>query len=195
MKRRRLNAGEAIWLLAAILLFVFMFVDWYGFEVVGLAEGVSFAPENGIGGNAWQTLDVVSIVLALTVLVAVGAALLRPFDSKWEPVVPLSAAVAVLGGLSTLLIGFRIVDPPDLGTFGNAPVDATRQLGAFLGFTAAAGIAYGGYRAMGERGTSFAAVADGLSSERPRPGPKRAPKQSPRPEKSASRKRRSSSSD
>lgn len=95
----------------------------------------------------------------------VGAALLRLRDSKWEPAIPLSAAIAVLGGLSLLLIGFRIVDPPDFGTLGGVTVEATRDLGAFLGFLAAAGIAYGGYRAMGERGTSFAMIAEGLSAK------------------------------
>jgi hypothetical protein len=189
VRRRRLRAGETIWLLAAVLLFVFMFFSWFGSEVSGQAGEIQLGGGSGAGGSAWQTLEGISLVLMLTVVVAVGAALLRLSGSRWELAIPPSAAVAVLGGLSTLLIGFRIVFPPDFGTLGGIGVEATLKLGIFLGLAAAFGIAYGGYRAMGEGSTSFAEVADALSSERRRPGPKRAPKKSPRREQSASRKR------
>ncbi|MGV1047395.1 MAG: hypothetical protein ACOYD4_02565 [Solirubrobacterales bacterium] len=196
MKRGGLKSGEAIFLLAAILLFAAMFVSWYGSEVSGQAREIKLGGGAGQGGSAWQTLDLVSLVLMLTVVVAVGAALLRLFDSKWEPAIPPSAAVAVLGGLSTLLVLFRIVVPPDFGSLGGVAVNAEVELGAFLGLLCAAGVAYGGYRAMGQRGTSFERVAEGLSKERPRPGPTRpAAKAPPRPSRSASRRRRSSSSD
>jgi amino acid transporter len=169
VKRRRLKAGEAIWLLSAVGLFVFMFFSWFGSELSGQAEQVAFFGEGG-GGNAWQTLEGISFALMLTVAVAVGAALMRIFGSNWEPAIPPSAAVAVLGGISTLLIVLRILFPPDLGDLGGVSINATRHLGVFLGFAAAAGIAYGGYRAMGERGTSFAKVADSLSGRRDKQG-------------------------
>jgi hypothetical protein len=84
-------------------------------------------------------------------------------DSQWTPAIPPSAAVSVLGGLSFLLILLRILFPPDFGTLGGIAVNATPELGIFLGLAAAAGISYGGYRAMGLRGTSFAKVADALA--------------------------------
>jgi hypothetical protein len=152
-----------LFVVSALALFVVMFFTWYGSEVSGQAGKI----ELGVGGSAWQTLDVISFVLMLTVAVAVGAGLLRVLDSSWEPAVPPSAAVAVLGGLSFLLILFRILDPPDFGTLGGVTVNATPKLGAFLGLAAAAGVACGGYRAMGERGTSFAGIADRLSAKRP----------------------------
>ena len=99
----------------------------------------------------------------LTVVTAVGAVLVRLIDSSWEPAIPPSAVVAVLGGLSTLLVLFRIVVPPDFGDLGGVPLNAIPKLGVFLGLAAAAAVAYGGYRAMGERGTSFERIADALS--------------------------------
>jgi hypothetical protein len=105
-------------------------------------------------------------VLLLAVVVALATAVLRLVGSKWRPAVPLNAVVAVLGGLSALLILIRIVFPPDLGGVGGIHLDATLSLGAFLGLLAACGVAYGGYRAMGEEGSSFAAVADGLADKR-----------------------------
>ena len=158
----RLRTGERVFLVAALALFGFMFVGWYGAEVSGQVRNISF----GAGGNAWQTLELVSLILMLTVVVALGAAGLRLAGSKWDPEIPANAAVAVLGGLSTLLVALRIVFPPDLGTLSGIAVEATLKLGAFLGLIAAAGVAYGGYRAMREEGSSFARVANRLASPR-----------------------------
>jgi hypothetical protein len=195
VKRGRLKVGEAISLLAAVLLFAFMFLAWYGSEVSGQAGAIQLGGGAGAGGTAWQSLDVISFVLVLTVVVAVAAALLRLAGSTWEPAIPPSAVVAVLGGLSTLLVLFRIVVPPDFGTLGGVTVNATLKLGVFLGLAAAAGVAYGGYRAMGERGSSFAQIADGLAVKRPAKQTGSKPKRSPRSALPASRKRSRSSSD
>ncbi|HWW67285.1 MAG TPA: hypothetical protein VNY83_04820, partial [Solirubrobacterales bacterium] len=77
--------------------------------------------------------------------------------------ISMNAVVAVLGGLSVLLILFRIVDPPSFGSFGGVSVEGTVEIGIFLGLIAAAGIAYGGYLAMKEEGASFGDTADRLS--------------------------------
>jgi hypothetical protein len=167
MKPSRLRAGEAIALISALALFVLMFLDWFGAELSGQAKALSLPAGAAAGGSAWQTLEVISIVLMLTIASTIGAVALRLLDSQWEPAIPPVVAVAVLGGLSTLLIGFRIVYPPDLGALGGVSMVATRELGVFLGLAAAAGIAYGSFRAMGERGTSFAKVADRLSAKPP----------------------------
>jgi hypothetical protein len=173
-----------------------LFFNWYGAEVSGQAREIKLGGgASAAGGNAWQTLEVGSVLFALVALAAIGAAALRLSRAKWSPEVPPSAVVAVGGGLATLAALFRILAPPDLGDLGGIPLNASVQLGAYLGLVASAGIAYGGYRAMGERGTSFARVADGLASERRRRPKKTAPKRPPRSAKSASRKRSPSSSD
>jgi hypothetical protein len=195
VKRGRLKAGEAIFLLAAVLLFAFMFLGWYGSEVSGQAGEIRLGGGAGAGGSAWQALDVIPLVLMLTVVAAIGAALLRLSGSRWEPAIPPSVAVAVLAGLSTLLVLFRIIVPPDFGTLGGVTVNATLRLGVFLGLAAAAGVAYGGYRAMGERGTSFARVADELSVKRPATQAGSKSERPPRSGKFASRRRSPSSSD
>jgi hypothetical protein len=164
MKLDRLNRGEAIGLVSALALFVLMFFGWYGSEVSGQVENLAYVAASS-AGSTWQSLGLISLVLALTIVVAVVAAALRAVGSTWQPAIPPSAAVAVLGGVSTLLIVFRILVPPGLGTVGGITIRATLELGAFLGLVAAAGIAYGGYRGMGERGTSFAKIADGLSAK------------------------------
>jgi hypothetical protein len=173
----RLNTGEKIAGISAILLFIFMFFDWFGVEVSGAGAFGGTVP--GAGGSAWDALEFIPIVLIVTIVVALISVGLRFSDSEYEPPVSLNVAVAVLGGLSTLLVLFRIIDPPSFGSFGGVSVDATVDFGIFLGLIAAAGIAYGGYRGMQEEGSSFSGTADRLSSSGPSAGPP--PPQAPPP--------------
>jgi hypothetical protein len=158
----RLNTGEKIAAVSAILLFVFMFFDWFGVEVSGVGGFSGSVP--GAGGSAWDALDFIPIVLLVTIAAAIGVAALRLTDSAFEPPVPANTAVTVLGAISVLLILFRIVDPPSFGSYGGVSVDATLDFGIFLGLISAAGIAFGGYSAMREEGITFGDTADHLSS-------------------------------
>jgi hypothetical protein len=160
MELDRLSTGEKISAVSAVLLFVFMFFDWFGAEV----ESVSgFSGSLPGGGSAWDALDVIPIFLMATIVVAIGVAVIRLTDADVEPPFSLNTIVAVLGALSVLLILYRIIDPPGGGDFGGVTVDITLKLGIFLGLLAAAGIAYGGYSAMREEGATFADAADRLS--------------------------------
>ena len=162
MKLERLNRGEATAMVASIALFVLMFLGWYGTEISGQVGRISYG---GLGEptTAWDSLGWVAAVLALTIAAGVGAAVLRLRGSRMRPAIPANAVVAVLGGLSTILVLYRILNPPDFGAIGGVTVEPTPRLPAYLGLVAAAGIAYGGYRAMGQRGSSFAQIADALA--------------------------------
>lgn len=161
MEADKLSTGEKVSAVSAILLFIFMFFDWFGVEISGVT-GFS-GDVSGSGGSAWDALDVIPIFLMLAIVVAVGVAVVRLTDADLEPPISLNAIVAALGGLAVLLILFRILFPPDFGSFGGVTVDATLKFGIFLGLIAAAGIAYGGYSAMREEGMTFGDTADRLS--------------------------------
>jgi uncharacterized membrane protein YhaH (DUF805 family) len=161
MEASKLSTGEKVAAVSAVLLFIFMFFDWFGVEVSGAGGFSGSVP--GAGGSAWDALNFIPIVLLIAIVAAVGVAVLRLTDSAWEPPVSMNAVVAALGGLSVLLILFRIIDPPSFGSFGGVSVDGTVEFGIFLGLIAAVGIAYGGYLAMKEEGTSFGDTADRLS--------------------------------
>jgi hypothetical protein len=175
----KLNTGEKIAGVSAVLLFIFMFFDWFGVEISGEGGTVSFG--SGAGGSAWDALDFIPIVLMIAIVAALINVALRLSDSEYEPPVSMNVAVAVLGGISTLLVLFRIVDPPGFGTFGGVSVDATLEFGIFLGLIAAAGIAYGGYRGMQEEGTTFSGTADKLSGGGPGSNPPPPPTSTPPP--------------
>jgi hypothetical protein len=159
----RLSTGEKIAGVSAILLFVFMFFDWFGVEVSGVSGFSGSLPD--ASGNAWDWLDFIPIVLVITVIAALAMAALRLADSVAEPIVPMSVLVTVLGGISVLLILYRIIDPPGGGETLGVEVDVTRKLGVFLGLIAAGLVTYGGYRTMQEEGTTFGDAADRLGGD------------------------------
>jgi hypothetical protein len=175
----KLSPGEKIAGGSAIALFIFMFINWFGAEVSGVS-GFS-GSVSGEAGNAWDTLDFIPIVLLVTVIAALVMAGLRLADSAYEPPVPMSTLVTVLGVISVLLILFRIVDPPTFASFGGVSVDATLSVGIFLGLIAAGGIAYGGYSTMREEGITFGDTADRLSSGGSTPPPPPPSSQTPPP--------------
>lgn len=155
----RLSTGEKIAGGSAVLLFIFMFFDWFS---------VSFSSGNGLvnvsaGGNAWEVFSTIDVILLIVVLVALAVAVIRISDAIVEPSFSLNSVVAILGGIAVLLILYRIIDPPiDTGDFPG--VDVSRSIGVFLGLIAAGGITYGGYRAMQEEGTSFGEIGDQFSN-------------------------------
>lgn len=157
----KLSPGEKIAGGSAILLFIFMFFDWFGVEVSGVPGFSGTAP--GVGGSAWDTLDFIPIILMITIVAALVMVGLRLVDSVAEPVVPMSTVVTALGVIAVLLVLFRIVDPPSLGSLGGVSYEATLEIGVFLGLIAAGGIAYGGYSTMKEEGITFGDAADRLS--------------------------------
>lgn len=151
----RLSNGERISGGSAILLFVFMFFQWYGLEVAERPNLLFDLRLFEDGGNAWQTLEVTSIILALVITLTVGAAVRRLIGRDWEPRVSPGVVVFVLGVLAAGLILIRIVSRPDLGgVVDGFTFDVTLKAGIFLSLAAACAIAYGGGRAMQE-GVSF----------------------------------------
>jgi hypothetical protein len=151
MNLGRLSKGEGIAGLSAILLFVSLFLDWYRFEQGGnlLVLVELFV----MSGSAWETLGAIPFVLALTIAATVGVCLLAVGGSRWDPAVPPSAWVAVLGAISFVLILYRIVIPPGLEEISpGIPFYARPELGIYLALLAALGIAFGGCLAMWEEG-------------------------------------------
>jgi hypothetical protein len=165
MDLNKLNSGEKIAGVSSILLFIFMFFDWFYAEVTiggsGASEGVT----------AWDALDWIPIWLVITILAALIVVGLRLSDSSYEPPVSGNAIVAILGGVSFLLILYRIIDPP--GGSASAPgisFDVGPEFWIFVALVCAAGIAYGGYKAMQDEGATFGDLGDRFSSGGPSGG-------------------------
>jgi hypothetical protein len=162
----RLRRGELIAGASGLALFIIMFLNWFGGdEETGLSEEeagdlLEQQPdllEEAAGGaasasfNAWEIFDFIDIILLVTIIVAVGLAVATAFARTVSLPVAASAVTAGLGILATILVIYRLIDPP----FG-----LDREFGAFLGLIAAAGVAIGGWLSMQEEGTTFAGAAD-----------------------------------
>jgi hypothetical protein len=165
----RLRRGEQIAGISGIVLLLVMFIfDWFTYELSGgvAALGGLDASE---GGNAWRTMEIIRFILLITALCGIALAAVTASESNVSMPVALSAITAGLGILAVVLVLFRIISPPDGGA-GDL-VDVGRSIGVFLGLIASAGVAYGGFLAMQEEGTSFGAQADRLGDRGDNPPP------------------------
>ncbi len=169
----RLTQGEKIAGVSGIALILIMFIfKWFGLEFSGSVEGFAFSA--GGSENAWGSYGFIDIVLFITVAAAIGLALISASQTEVGLPVAASAIVAGLGILSVVLIIFSIINPPDFGEdLSGTGIDQTRKIGVWLGLIAAVGVAYGGWRAMQEEGTSFGEEADRFRG--PDEGPGAAP--------------------
>ena len=92
-----------------MILFTWFSVD-FGSDNLGLTGGID------TGANAWQAFGFIDIVLFVTILVAIGGAVIAANATSVNTPVAISAITCGLGILSVLLILFRIVDPPGPAT-------------------------------------------------------------------------------
>jgi hypothetical protein len=165
-----LRTGERIAGIAGVALLIIMFLNWWGAPEIEI-EGLGTVGGTGTA-NAWEAADVLDILWALAAISGIALALMAATSSQVNMPVAMSAITAGLGGLATLFILYRIIDPP---------FDADREYGVFLGLVAAAGITYGGWVAMQEEGTTFSAQADRLTDRDDAPPPPPPPPAAPPP--------------
>src|SRR4051812_32246822 len=110
MDVNRLNQGEKFAGISAVLLLLDMFI----FKWFGLKASVGFAGVSAEGSrNAWGSFGFIDIILFITILAALALVYIKASDSHFDLPVALSVVVTVLGGLSVLLILFRLISPPD----------------------------------------------------------------------------------
>lgn len=110
---RKIDLGEALAALGALLLVIALFLNWFG---------------DASGWEAFESLDLVLLLLALTALAAVVGA----FD--WLG----ARLLAPLGALLLLIVVVQIVEPPP------AVGDLDVETGAWLALAGAALVALGG---------------------------------------------------
>lgn len=146
MRPRRLEHGDLVATLAALALLVVSFLPWTGGidEVptpIGTVDVASLLDDAGIDvtANAWEAFTWIDLVLGATVIVALAGGVARALG--WEPKRRrrVGRLIAGLGIASTLLVLYRVIDPPG---------ESSREVGLFLGFVAAAAVAYGGVRVV-----------------------------------------------
>ena len=158
MRPGKPSNGELIAGVSAILLYVSTTYDWFGTKLSSESGLNLFSDDR----SAWDTLDFIPSILLLAIFVALVTVMVRLVHPDQLKLLRVDAAVAILGTVSTLLILFRIVDPPSFGRvgttvgccFGTYSVEATTHTAIFVALAAAAGIALGGGLAVREERNS-----------------------------------------
>jgi hypothetical protein len=142
----RLSTGELIAAVAGGVLIIVLFLPWYGVDL----EVAGFSASESV--NAWEAMSFIDILLFLVGLVAVGVPLAR-MAGVLPAELPGALLLLAAGALGLLLVLFRLIDipAPDVPAVAEDAVDFGRKIGPFLAVLAAAGIAYGGWRANAER--------------------------------------------
>ena len=152
----RLRTGELIAGICGVLLLIVMFFSWYG--IGGAAGSILSAADVDTTVNAWKAFDFIDLVLFVTAIVAIGAAVLAASGRSVALPVAASVVVTILGITVALLVLYRIINQPG----PNDVVDV--KFGAYLGFLVCVGIAVGGFMAMADEGTSLGDAARGATS-------------------------------
>jgi uncharacterized membrane protein len=150
MEWGRLNNGERISGISAILLFALMFFHWYGVKAVNTSNLLFAIQAVGSGKSAWEALDYTPLVLLIAIIATLAAAATRFTSAVPRPAFLLNAVVMILGIASTLLILYRIADPPVFSVETTITIEGAAQLPIYFALFAAAGIACGGCLAMRE---------------------------------------------
>ena len=147
----KLRTGELIAGACGVLLLIVMFFSWYG--IGGAAGSILSAADVDTTVNAWKAFDFIDLLLFVTAIVAIGAAVLAASGRSVALPVAASVVVTVLGIAVALLVLYRIVNQPG----PNDVVDV--KFGAYLGFLVCLGIAVGGFLSMADEGTSLGDAA------------------------------------
>lgn len=171
MDLQRLRTGELISGAAGVMLAVTMFVPWYG--GAGTAVPTPLGPLTW--QNAWQAFSVVDLLLFVTIVAAIGAAVLAGTQTSVALPVAASVVVTALGIVAMVTVLYRLVDEPGVDPY------KTIELGAYGGLVLCAAIAVGGWLSMRDEGTSISKAVSELERRwatedvpvepPPRPGP------------------------
>jgi len=159
MDLSKLRRGELIAGVGGIVLLLALFIfDWYGVDV-----NVT-TPFGDVGGGAdfgaWDgqgfTGTIANLVILAAAIAAVGLAVLTATARTVALPVAASALTAGLGIAAVVMVLLRMVFQPGQDEF----IDL--RFGIWLALISSAVIAYGGWEAMREEGTSFEEARDQL---------------------------------
>jgi hypothetical protein len=139
MDPSNLRQGEKIAVGAAVVLFIDMFLSWYG---VNFGDSIANQLVKASGADttvtAWQAFDWVDILLVLAIGGTIAIALTQSGSG--------GMTIAGIGAVATFFVAYRILNQPG----PNDVVDV--KFGAWLGLLLCIAIMVGGYRASQEEG-------------------------------------------
>ena len=172
MDLSRIRRGELIAAVGGIvLLIVLLFVNWYsaGAEVSTPLGSVRVEGDFGAWDGQGFLGTIANLIILAAAIAAVGLAILTATSRTVALPVAASALTAGLGIAAVVMVALRMLFQPG----PNDLIDL--KFGIWLALISAAVVAYGGWEAMKEEGTTFDEARDQLQSRyggsAPRSGP------------------------
>lgn len=131
MEPRRLSRGDWIAAIGGVVMLVALFLPWYS------AGGQSV--------TAWEAMALDDVILAITALLAITAAIIVGIPRLMSVSVATTSLAILPAVVGLVLTIYRLVSP--------APeIDVSLDVGAWLGLAAAAAIAYGAWTGANDEG-------------------------------------------
>lgn len=125
--------GQVIVALSAVLLFIFMWLPWFGTLHRETETGFPL-PARDVTINAWQSFALIDLLLGAVIVVAAGAAALVQMGRARRRQELLALLTLLAGLFASALVLYRVIEP--LTT-------TSRRYGLYLGLAAAVGILVG----------------------------------------------------
>jgi hypothetical protein len=144
----RLRTGEKIAGVAAVLLFIDMFLKWYGVKGVDITI------------SAWKVFSYTDLLMLLLILAALALVFVRGTARTVQLPASLPLIVAGIGALTAIVVLLRIFDQPGPNEL------VTVRLFAYIGFLLVLAITYGAIQAGGGVDT-MRAEAEALTPNAP----------------------------
>jgi hypothetical protein len=150
---RRIGIGEFAGFAGALVLFVALFLPWFGTSCSSPGHPHGCNPNSTLHGqvgtfNAWQTFAKLDVLLALACIAPFVLAwiVIRGHELTWRP----GEVTMIVGMTAAVLI---LLNGVVLGKPGTDPVGISLQVGWFVGLLGALGILAGGIlrQAVGAR--------------------------------------------
>jgi hypothetical protein len=154
----RLRGGELLAGAGGALLFVTLFLPWFG----KVSRFCVPLPGHSCGHNfdAWKVFGFTDVVLLAAALSALAMAVLAGASSKTDMQITSACLTVPIGLLATLLVLYRVFEPVR---------ELDPRFGLFLGLAACVAITYGSWRAVrNERPSTVARPARRQSASRTR---------------------------
>ncbi len=131
----RLDVGLLLSAVGGFFLLIVMFGDWYSISASAPVADDAIGVGVGRAWDAWTSFAWIDLILLLTVAVAIGSAVLAGLRVKLA--IRPGAILTALGGVSFLLVLYRLISPPWS--------DAGREAAPWLALLCLAAVIGGGW--------------------------------------------------
>jgi hypothetical protein len=151
--------------LGGAVLFVSLFLHWYGFAFGGMARDEGLAQPLLIAASSasvtgWRSFTVIDILLAAIAVLAIAVPLVTAVTEGPAKPVAIAVLATTFTPLAVLLVVFRLIEDPFSLEVEGFELSPSLQVGAWLGLAGALIAFVGSFGALKDESTPGAVLPD-----------------------------------